>query len=159
MPAHKSSIFDLLNKDNLAIPDYQRPYKWTKRNIEELLTDISKAIEEGQKYGESYRYRIGTILIHNSQDGNLYIVDGQQRIISIALVCLYLLPSFHSDLTDHYCIPGEWKKSHSVVQHTTEAEHLAAILKFREKRKEAEKEASKEESKKSPNFANLLEPR
>ena len=104
MPAHKSSIFDLLNKDNLAIPDYQRPYKWTKRNIEELLTDISKAIEEGQKYGESYRYRIGTILIHNSQDGNLYIVDGQQRIISIALVCLYLLPSFHSDLTDHYYV-------------------------------------------------------
>lgn len=157
MLAYKSSIFDLLNKDNLAIPDYQRPYKWTKRNIEELLTDISKAIEEGQKYGESYRYRIGTILIHNSQDGNLYIVDGQQRIISIALVCLYLLPSFHSDLTDHYYIPGEWKKSHSVVHHTTEAEHLAAILKFREKRKEAEKEASKEESKKSPNFANLLE--
>ena len=102
MSAYKSSIFDLLSKANLAIPDYQRPYKWTKRNIEELLTDISKAIEEGQKYGESYRYRIGTILIHNSQDGNLYIVDGQQRIISIALVCLYLLPSFHSDLTDHY---------------------------------------------------------
>ena len=104
MLAYKSSIFDLLNKDNLAIPDYQRPYKWTKRNIEELLTDISNAIEEGQKYGESYRYRIGTTLIHNSQDGNLYIVDGQQRIISIALVCLYLLPSFHSDLTDHYCV-------------------------------------------------------
>lgn len=101
MAAYKSSIFDLLNKDNLAIPDYQRPYKWTKRNIEELLTDISKAIEEGQKYGKSYKYRIGTILIHNSQDGKLYIVDGQQRIISIALVCLYLRPSFHSDLTDH----------------------------------------------------------
>lgn len=101
MSAYKSSIFDLLSTGNLAIPDYQRPYKWTKRNIEELLTDISKAIEEGQKYGMSYKYRIGTILIHNSQDGKLYIVDGQQRIISIALVCLYLRPSFHSDLTDH----------------------------------------------------------
>lgn len=101
MSAYKSSIFDLLSTGNLAIPDYQRPYKWTKRNIEELLTDISKAIEEGQKYGKSYKYRIGTILIHNSQDGKLYIVEGQQRIISIALVCLYLRPSFHSDLTDH----------------------------------------------------------
>jgi len=102
MSAYKSSIFDLLSKSNLAIPDYQRPYKWTKRNIEELLMDISKAIEEGQKYGESYKYRIGTILIHNSQDGKLFIIDGQQRIISISLVYLYLLPSFHSDLTDHY---------------------------------------------------------
>jgi len=102
MSAYKSSIYDLLSMDNLAIPDYQRPYKWTKRNITELLTDINKAIEEGQKYGDSYKYRIGTILIHNSQDGKLYIVDGQQRIISIALVCLYLSPSFHSDLTNHY---------------------------------------------------------
>lgn len=102
MSAYKSSIFDLLSKGNLAIPDYQRPYKWTKKNIEELLSDISKAIVEGQKYGDSYKYRIGTILIHNSQDGKLYIVDGQQRIISVALVCLYLLPSFQSDLTDHY---------------------------------------------------------
>ena len=69
MSAYKSSIFDLLSKDNLAIPDYQRRYKWTKRNIEELLSDISKAIVEGQKYGDSYKYRIGTILIHTSQDG------------------------------------------------------------------------------------------
>lgn len=101
MSAYKSSIYDLLSMDNLAIPDYQRPYKWTKRNINELLTDISKAIEEGQKYGDSYKYRIGTILIHNSQDGKSYIVDGQQRILSIALVCLYLFPSFRSDLTNH----------------------------------------------------------
>ena len=101
MSAYKTSIFDLITKDNLAIPDYQRPYKWTKRNIEELLTDISRAIEESKKYSELYRYRIGTILIHCHRDGKLYIVDGQQRIISIALVCLYLEPSFHSDFTDH----------------------------------------------------------
>ena len=102
MSAYKSSIYDLLSMDNLAIPNYQRPYKWTKRNIEELLTDISKAVEESQKYGDSYKYRIGTILIHNSKDGKMYIVDGQQRIISIALVCIHLLPTFHSDLTGHY---------------------------------------------------------
>ena len=101
MPAYKSYIFNLISMDNLAIPDYQRPYKWTKRNIEELLTDIGKAIEESQKFGTSYKYRLGTILIHKSPDGKLYIVDGQQRIISIALICLYFLPQFHSDLTDH----------------------------------------------------------
>ena len=101
MPARKSSILELLSLSNLAIPDYQRPYKWTKRNIEELLTDIFKAIEEARKYGDSYKYRIGTILLHSAQDGKQYIVDGQQRIISIALVCLYLQPTFHSDLTEH----------------------------------------------------------
>ena len=43
-------------------------------------------------------------------------------------------------------LPGEWKKSHpeshSMVHHTTEAEHVADILKSRAKRKEAEGEAS-----------------
>lgn len=111
MSAYKSSIFDLIASRNLAIPDYQRPYKWTKKNIKELLTDISMAIEERQKYGEAYKYRIGTILIHNSKDGKLYIVDGQQRIISVALVCLYLLPSFHSDLTDHYFLDDVSKQN------------------------------------------------
>ena len=37
--------------------------------------------------------------------------------------------------------PGEWKKAHpeyhSMVHHTTEAEHVAAILKSRAKRKES----------------------
>ena len=49
MSADKLSIFKLISKDSLAIPDYQRPYKWSKRNIEELLIDISRAIEEWQK--------------------------------------------------------------------------------------------------------------
>ena len=101
MPARKSSIYELLCLSNLAIPDYQRPYKWTKRNIEELLSDIFKAIKETRKYGDSYKYRIGTILLHSAKDGKQYIVDGQQRIISVALVCLYLQPTFHSDLTEH----------------------------------------------------------
>jgi len=47
-------------------------------------------------------------------------------------------------------LPGEWKKSHpeshSMVHHTTEEEHVAAILKSRVKRKGAEEEASKEKS-------------
>lgn len=112
MSAYKTSIFNLISTNNLAIPDYQRPYKWTKRNIEELLTDISKAIEESQKYGDIYKYRIGTILIHNSHDdGKLYIVDGQQRIISVALVCLYLSPSFDPDIMTHRFSDGTSKQN------------------------------------------------
>lgn len=102
MSAYKTSIFNLISTGSLAIPNYQRPYKWAKRNIEELLADISRAIEESLKYGEFYKYRIGTILIHEHPDGHLYIVDGQQRIISVTLICLFLFPTFHSDLTDHH---------------------------------------------------------
>ena len=101
MGANTQNIYDLITSDNLTIPDYQRPYKWTKRNIEELLMDISRAIEESHKYADSFKYRIGTILLHKYSDGKLYIVDGQQRIISITLVCLYLNPLFQSNLTDY----------------------------------------------------------
>ena len=44
MSAEKKSVFELITMDNLAIPDYQRPYKWNTKNVEELLTDISLAI-------------------------------------------------------------------------------------------------------------------
>lgn len=39
---------DKLLKANLVIPNYQRPYKWTDKNIIELLLDIQKSIEESK---------------------------------------------------------------------------------------------------------------
>jgi len=48
-------------------------------------------------------------------------------------------------------LPGEWKKTHpefhSMVHHTTEEEHVAAILKSRAKIKTAEQEAASGETK------------
>lgn len=46
---HIWSIDKLLGK-NLIIPDYQRPYKWTDKNITELILDTQKSIEESRKY-------------------------------------------------------------------------------------------------------------
>lgn len=43
--AEIKSINELL-KMELDIPDYQRPHKWSIQNIEELLGDISIAINE-----------------------------------------------------------------------------------------------------------------
>ena len=85
------SVEQLL-KMRLNIPAYQRPYKWTVRNMEELLGDISKAIE-ADRYRTDFKYRVGTIILH--KNGNvLDIVDGQQRIISLVLLSLYLNDKF-----------------------------------------------------------------
>lgn len=78
---------------NLQIPPYQRPYKWTIRNMEELLSDISHAISDAKKYKDEFQYRIGTIILHRTGKGrspSFDIVDGQQRVISLALLKLYL---------------------------------------------------------------------
>lgn len=37
------TVKQLLNR-NIIIPEYQRPYKWTTKNISELLYDIENAI-------------------------------------------------------------------------------------------------------------------
>ena len=59
---HIWSIDKLLGK-NLIIPDYQRPYKWTDKNITELILDTQKSIEESRKYA-NFKYRIGTVILH-----------------------------------------------------------------------------------------------
>ena len=69
----------------LNIPPYQRPYKWTVRNMEDLVSDISNSISDSERYRAEFKYRIGTIILHKD-GGRLNIVDGQQRIISLIFI-------------------------------------------------------------------------
>jgi uncharacterized protein with ParB-like and HNH nuclease domain len=91
--AEIKSINELLNM-SLTIPDYQRPYKWKIQNIEYLLSDITNAISDAERYHNKFKYRIGTIILHKN-DNDLYdIVDGQQRIISLVLLKKCIDPAF-----------------------------------------------------------------
>lgn len=87
------SINELLNM-NLDIPDYQRPYKWSIQNIQDLLSDITNAIEDAERYHSKFKYRVGTIILHEKEPDCFDIVDGQQRIISLVLLKQYLDPDF-----------------------------------------------------------------
>lgn len=60
----------------LTIPCYQRPYVWNTENVEQMLSDIIQSMNHGKD-----RYRLGSIILH----GNT-IVDGQQRISTLALI-------------------------------------------------------------------------
>lgn len=65
----------------LKIPIYQRPYKWTAKNAIQLLDDIIEA-----KNANKEVYRVGTLILHHDEDNYYNIVDGQQRIITFALL-------------------------------------------------------------------------
>ena len=111
-PPEIIKIKDLLAKTNLTIPEYQRPYKWTIKNVNQLIDDILL-------FNNKDSYRLGTIVLHqdsllaklkkikwsNSHEGlalkdfqyqfnefckksyhELNIVDGQQRTISLLLI-------------------------------------------------------------------------
>jgi hypothetical protein len=91
------SVEELL-KLNLVIPSYQRPYKWTEKNIRELILDIQKGIEDANKH-PNFKYRVGTVILYQENDTKPYeIVDGQQRILSFLLLKLCLNPDFTCSL-------------------------------------------------------------
>lgn len=93
----RENINKLLSR-SLSIPNYQRPYKWNKKNIIELLSDIENAINNKDNFGSEFRYRIGTIILHKEKNSTKYdIVDGQQRIISLTLIKKCIKPDFRCE--------------------------------------------------------------
>jgi len=73
---------------NFSIPEYQRPYKWSVQSIDDMLWDINNSVQQSFSYS-NYKYRIGTIILHKTDDV-LNVVDGQQRLISLTLISKYL---------------------------------------------------------------------
>ena len=75
------TVKELLQIENLYIPDYQRPYKWTTKNVNQLIDDLVL-------HNEKSAYRLGTLVIHGENDNKevLNIVDGQQRTLTLTLI-------------------------------------------------------------------------
>lgn len=65
----------------LTIPNYQRIYCWEENNVKCLLDDVFEHISTNDKTP----YRLGTIILH-SHDGKYDIIDGQQRLVTLALL-------------------------------------------------------------------------
>ena len=99
-----------LMKMKLRIPDYQRPYKWSNENVLELLKDIEDAIRQSGLPTGSKHYRLGTVILfedENAGDGYYNVVDGQQRITTLALL--------RYCLTQEEC--GPLLSDHSTLEH------------------------------------------
>lgn len=96
------SITELLNM-NLTLPNYQRPYKWTSKNMVELLGDLRDAVSNAEKY-ENFKYRVGTVILHEVTEDDVTrydVVDGQQRALSLALIMLYLKNDYECPLLNN----------------------------------------------------------
>ena len=90
------TVQDLITNSNLDIPKYQRPYKWTLKNVNQLIDDI---ITHKQKSS----YRLGTLVIHKEQKDEQTIsniVDGQQRTISLSLIAYAIYENFKKEIQE-----------------------------------------------------------
>ncbi len=66
----------------IAIPVYQREYRWREEVCEQLLSDIRAVAAETD--GRSHF--IGSILATGEVGGGVTLVDGQQRIVTLMLI-------------------------------------------------------------------------
>ena len=72
--------FNDLMKLTISIPDFQRSYVWTNKNLEKLISDF----EESQ-YDNKNEYYMGTLLLYDN-NSKYEIIDGQQRITTLAIL-------------------------------------------------------------------------
>ena len=68
----------------LAVPVYQRHYRWTVATGGRLLDDIRRIADAGTRQ----THFIGSILASRSDDGGeeLMLIDGQQRVVTLTLL-------------------------------------------------------------------------
>lgn len=93
-----TKITDLFNDRYFEIPRYQRGYAWEKQHIRELFEDIKEAIDSNSSH------YIGTVVLSKcvTDPKKFYIVDGQQRLTTIALLIAQLLPNIQDSDTRIY---------------------------------------------------------
>lgn len=92
---HKYSIEEAFRECFYIVPDYQREYVWTDKEVHQLLEDINEQID-----AESTReYFIGTVLVSPTDRKNHYeVIDGQQRLTTFFLLLCALKHLFQGEL-------------------------------------------------------------
>lgn len=71
-----------------VIPVFQRTYSWTKKNWDELWSDIQDLVHEQDK---SYQHFLGPMIIDRGDEGSYVpakhlVIDGQQRLVTLSTI-------------------------------------------------------------------------
>lgn len=80
-----------LNPYSFYIPSYQRGYKWTPKEVEDLLNDINdfKPRQIGDTDNKTW-YCLQPIVVKEREQKYFEVIDGQQRLTTIFLILHYL---------------------------------------------------------------------
>lgn len=75
------SVGHALSDNVLEVPLYQRSYAWEEAHVLDLYQDVTSALSAKEK-----NYFIGSIVVTKGSDQALEVVDGQQRLASVAIL-------------------------------------------------------------------------
>lgn len=80
---HKYTVSEAFQECFYVVPDYQREYVWTDKEVQQLLEDIDEQIDGGSEK----EYFVGMILVSpGAQKNHFEVIDGQQRLTTFYLL-------------------------------------------------------------------------
>lgn len=74
----------------LVVPVYQRNFAWSKSEIGQLISDIFNFYIKSKTNETKGEYYLGTLILSKRDINEFEIIDGQQRLIALYLICLEL---------------------------------------------------------------------
>ncbi len=100
---HKYSIEEAFRECFYIVPDYQREYVWTDKEVHQLLEDVGEQIDAST----NREYFIGTVLVAPTDQKNHYeVIDGQQRLTTFFLLLCALKHLFMGEQQQRQMISG-----------------------------------------------------
>ena len=140
----KQTVQQCLKDKTYYVDFYQREYVWSKKTVEILLDDIFDVFEQSYLQIQdaeltpdcmeaNFAWYYLNVFITNKIDNKTYIVDGQQRLSTLTLICtkLYHLTN-DQDEKDLLipCICGkDWKKNVYRIDNDKRKRAMDAIFK------------------------------
>ena len=96
MDAENQTIRNLLDRYCFYVPDYQRSYSWKAPQVDEFLDDIFNIVHSDQI---DARHFLGAITMskHSNRQGEVDLIDGQQRITTIFIFLYVILSEYRSE--------------------------------------------------------------
>jgi uncharacterized protein with ParB-like and HNH nuclease domain len=80
------TLKELFDKQQmLAIPEYQRPYVWTPKEINKLLAQIK---QHQERTDEKPLFYLGSIVLYQNKQNAHEIIDGQQRLTTLQILSI-----------------------------------------------------------------------
>ena len=71
---------------SFSIPDYQRPYSWTREQTGDLLADLLAAKALRGRDGDVSPYFLGSLVLIKGDKPEAEVVDGQQRLTTLTIL-------------------------------------------------------------------------
>ncbi|MFC4033910.1 DUF262 domain-containing protein [Streptomyces polygonati] len=122
LEAHEMPLDKVFCSDyDFRIPQYQRPYAWEVEQAQQLLSDLTEALDGGAEEP----YFLGSIvLVKQPSDSVAQVIDGQQRLTTLTILLAVLRdlaedPALRAELDAAVREPGKISKGLSAKPRLT----------------------------------------